>query len=563
MRLGGRLRGKFQHFYMFPLFLAAVLENFIASTWNVDPYHEGALFPTAVGLAEGLSPFREISQQYGFLGPLIVSLPLRIFGNYLIVERLFGFSLILLTALLMYMNMKTLTTKSISGLVALVWLTISPIWSWSFESSALSGGYWPNHLGTLLVLIALYTFPKSNLTAAVAGFLVLISSQARAEFIFVWIFITFSIMIKVKEKRIFWAIGSLVAAFSIYFFLASNQAISDWFQQTFVVWTMDPPGVPEINLNFFVFNLVNFFGVAFIGLTLWFSAGFFTRKIESLWLAVVTQSALIMGFLLVPARLNFDFKIRNYDLIEAIRYFFRNTLFSYINLSMVISAILLIFLYFKHRKESISRADTFNAPFAVLLAAAFGVISLFHNFNPDYSQMIWPIFGLVLATLTPLSSSQKFDSYRKKTLQVFAIGLLLASHVTFLYHATSQVVPYKTQMLSGLYGNSENRVQNLDASFKIISEGVTQGKMLMVCQSGLLSTSEKGFLGSDRWTWNQQPSEMIAGRLHNLEVGSTILACQMNTEDSNRIEILLAGEHIEELNKNANFTLYRVVKSIL
>lgn len=548
---------------MFPLFVAAILENFIASSWNVDPYHEGALFPTAVGLAEGLSPFREISQQYGFLGPLIVSLPLRIFGNYLIIERLFGFLLILLIALLTYMNMKMLTTKSISGLVALVWLSISPIWSWSFESVALSGGYWPNHLGTLLVLIALYIFPKSNLTAVVAGFLVLISSQARAEFIFVWVFITFSIIIKVKEKRIFWAIGSFIAVFSIYFYLASNQAIGDWFQQTFVVWTMDPPGVPEINLNFFIFNLVNFFGVSFLGLTLWLSAGFFTRKIKSQWLAVVTQSVLIMGFMLVPAWLNFDLKIRNYDLIEAIRYFFRNTLFSYINLSMVMSAILLILLYFKNHKGSTSRVDSFSPLFAVLLAAAFGVLSLFHNFNPDYSQMIWPIFGLLLITLIRLSSSQKFDLYSGKTFRVFAIGLLLASHATFLYHATSQVVPYKTQMLSGLYGNSQDQVQNLDASFKIISESVTQGKMLMVCQSGLLSTNEKGFLGSDKWTWNQQPSEMIAGRLLNLQVGSTILACQMNAEDSNRIEILLAGKHIEVLNKNANFTLYRVVKSIL
>jgi hypothetical protein len=87
--------------------------------------------------------------------------------------------------------------------------------------------------------------------------------------------------------------------------------------------------------------------------------------------------------------------------------------------------------------------------------------------------------------------------------------------------------------------------------------------MLMVCQSGLLSTNEIGFLGSDKWTWNQQPSEMISGRLHNLQVGSTILACQLNAEDSIRIENLLARRHIVVLNKNANFTLYQVVKSIL
>jgi hypothetical protein len=86
--------------------------------------------------------------------------------------------------------------------------------------------------------------------------------------------------------------------------------------------------------------------------------------------------------------------------------------------------------------------------------------------------------------------------------------------------------------------------------------------MLMACQSGLLSTSQNGFLGSDKWTWNQQPAEMIAGRLVNLEIGETILACQLNSEDTARIYELLRSNSIKVASKNDNFTLYRVVKSI-
>lgn len=556
------LKGKFPHFYMLPLFTAAILENLIASTWNVDPYHEGALFPTAVGLAEGLSPFREISQQYGFLGPLIVSFPLRVFGNYLIVERLFGFLLILLIALLTYLNLKTYTNKLTSGLIALVWLTISPIWSWPFESTALSGGYWPNHLGIFLVLTALYLFSKSGVAALVAGFLVLLSSQARAEFIFVWLFMSISIFIKEKEKRLFWAIGSFLAAVLIYCYLAANQAINDWFQQTYVVWTMNPPGVPEINVNFFIFNFVNFFGVSVIGLTLCLTAVFFSKNLKSFGLAVIAQSLLITGFLLIPNRLKFDLKIGNYNFVEAVRYSFRNTLFAYINLSMVVGAILLFLLYFKYRKDMIQKIEEAKPAFFILLSATFGILSLFHNFNPDYSQMIWPIFGLLLIMLVRLSSFLDLSVFKGRNFRVFVIGLLLASHGTFLYHATSQKFPYQTEMLSGLYGNSQNQVRNLDASFKVLSDNANPGQMLMVCQSGLLSTNEKGFLGSDKWTWNQQPSEMIAGRLNNLEIGSTILACYLNSGDSERVKILMESKQIEVLNKNDNFTLYRVVKSI-
>jgi hypothetical protein len=562
MKLLSPLQAKFPHFYILPLFVAAILENLIASTWNVDPYHEGALFPTAVGLAEGLSPFREISQQYGFLGPLIVSIPLRVFGNYLIVERLFGLLLILLIALITYLNLKKYTSNLTSGLIALLWLTISPIWSWPFESTALSGGYWPNHLGIFLVLTALYLYSKSGIAALVAGFLVLLSSQARTEFIFVWLFMSISIFIKEKEKRLFWAIGSFFSAVLIYCYLAANQSINDWFQQTFVVWTMNPPGVPEININFFIFNFVNFFGVSVIGLTLCLSAFFFSKNLKSFGLAVLAQTLLIVGFLLIPNRLKFDLKIGNYNFIESVRYSFRNTLFAYINFSMIVGAILLLLLYLKYRKDMTSKIEKANPALFILLSATFGILSLFHNFNPDYTQMIWPIFGLLIVILVPLSRFLDLSVFKEKTFRVFVIGLLLASHGTFVYHATSQKFPYQTQMLSGLYGNSPNQVRNLDASFKVLSDKVTPGKMLMVCQSGLLSTNEKGFLGSDKWTWNQQPSEMITGRLNNLEIGSTILACYLNSEDSERIKILIKSKKIEVLNENNNFTLYRVVKSI-
>jgi hypothetical protein len=560
--LVNRLRAVPQQFYLLPLFVIATLENLIASTWNVDPYHEGALFPTAVGIAEGLSPFREINQQYGFLGPLLVSFPLRFFGNYLIVERLFGFFLLLIITLLIYINLKMLTSKSVSGFIALIWLTISPVWSWPFESKALSGGYWPNQLGILLVLIAFYLIPKAKFATIFAGFLVLLSSQARTQFIFVWIFMTLAITFKEKEKRLFWAIGSCLAALFVFFYLALNQAVDDWFQQTFKVWTMNPPGVPTINLNFFIFNLVNYFCVCFIGLTLWFSAVLFSRNFRTLGLAALAQSVLVIGYLLVPSKLTFDFKVGNYSIVEVIRYSFRNTLFSFVNLTMVSCAILLCAMYFKYRKNSISRIAAHNPTFIILLSASFGLLSLFHNFNPDYSQMIWPVFALLLITLFPCLKLLKLDFFKDKIFKVFVLGILFASHSTFVYHATSQKYPYQTQMLSGLYGNSQDQVRSLDASFEIVSREVTKGTMLMVCQTGLLSTSDKGFLGSDKWTWNQQPEEMISGRLQNLKIGSSILTCHLNSKDSLRIDYLLRSEQIEVLNENDNFILYRVIKSI-
>ena len=214
------------NFLIHPLIFLAGAQQFIASTWNVDPYHEGALFPTAVGIAEGRSVFAEVSQQYGFLGPLFVSLPLEIFGNYLVVQRIFGALLMILIAWLMYLNLRSLVTPLTAKYFVILWLGISPIWSWPFSTSALSGGYWPNHLGVALTLFSCFVILKykTNLVYFIAGLTMFLSSQSRAEFYFVWLFVTIAIIIRPDTKRLSWLAGSLLSIVLIGIYLFVNNS---------------------------------------------------------------------------------------------------------------------------------------------------------------------------------------------------------------------------------------------------------------------------------------------------------------------------------------------------
>ena len=561
MNLSGRLNLNSQNFYLNSFFALAIFENLIAATWNVDPYHEGALFPTAVGLADGLAPFRGVSQQYGFLGPLLVSLLLRVFGNYLIVERLFGFTLILAIAAAFYFNLRTWTSKLNSKLITLLWLSISPIWSWPFGNNALSGGYWPNHLGILMVLLGLFFLQRSKLSASVAGFLVLLSSQARVEFIFVWLFMTAAVYLKEKEKRIYWSAGSFVSIILVYEYLYLNEAVKEWLRQTFLVWTMNPPDVPEINFNFFLFNAINFIGVAMIGYLLLVSAVFFEKKFNNLWISVTVNSCFIVILLTIPHFLHFQLKFRNYDFITTVKYIFSNTLFSYINLTIALSLISFAYLIAKQRRLFFEKFSPKNSNLLILFSASIGLLSLFHNFNPDYSQMIWPVFGLLLvAILTNFHIFSAFSAY-KVVIPTLVLNLILVSSFTFFSHLSHQVHSYKTQMLKGLYGNSTAQVKSLDNSFDLISKSSGKRQLRMVCQTGLFSVNRSGFLGSDKWTWNQQPPEMISHRLDHLKVGNTVLACHLDSEDASRIDVLLRQKKLEVVDKNPSFTLYRVTKA--
>ena len=538
-----------------------IIENLVASLWNVDPYHEGAIFATAVGMADGLSVFREINQQYGFLGPLLVSCLLRIFGNYLIVERLFGFTLIMAIAFLFYLNLRRIASKITSQLLAITWLAVSPIWSWPFGYSALSGGYWPNHLGVALVLIGLLLLQKSKWFIFLAGFLVFISSQARIEFFFVWFFMTLAILLSKKVGKVYWLSGNLMAIIFIYLYLQNNLSTQDWFNQTLRVWTLDAPDVPKVNLNFFIFNAINFVGVSVIGLILFLAAVYFSTVFKKFWLAVMAESTLIILLLFIPSVMKFNFFIGNYDVFAAGRYFFANTLFSYVNISMLVMFVSIVFFILKRWGRVYQDVVRSDPLLLILMATSFGLLALFHNFNPDYTQMVWPVFALLLIKLQKVQPNFLFKFNRSKSLLVLALSLIFSSSTAFISHALDQIHPYRTEMLMGLYGQSDKQVQELDRSYKLIEDNVSKGKMLMVCYTGLLSVSDQGYLGSDKWSWNLQPPVMISNRLDRLEINSTILACKLNNQDSSDLSELESLSVLSVIDKNNYFTLYRVVKS--
>ena len=88
------------------------------------------------------------------------------------------------------------------------------------------------------------------------------------------------------------------------------------------------------------------------------------------------------------------------------------------------------------------------------------------------------------------------------------------------------------------------------------------GQMLMNCQTGLLTVNERGFLGSDKWTWNQQPSEMLLNRLDRLKLGQTMLSCNMNQLDTSRVASLVKEGKLAIIARGSNFLIYKVTESL-
>jgi hypothetical protein len=279
-------------------------------------------------------------------------------------------------------------------------------------------------------------------------------------------------------------------------------------------------------------------------------------------LAIALQVAVITFLFTIPSWWNLQLMIGNYDLFSVIPYSSTNTLFSYINISIVLILAVVYKMVAKRPRELMRVVQLADSRRVVIGFTSVGLLSLSHNFNPDYTQMVWPIFALFGVAL-PIRNVLRLKSFLNARFGIiFTMSLSLVSTSAFTSHLIDQTYAYETPFLKGLYGKSAQSVRELDQAFLSISSSVAKNRMLMVCKTGMLSVNLQGFLASDKWTWNLQPSEMITGRLDNLEIGEAIVACHLNASDSIRIKELEDSGFIKDVASNSYFTLYKVIKSV-
>lgn len=537
MRLVPKNLTRNKEFIPYGVLLSAVLiANLLASLWNVDPYHEGAIFPTASGLAQGLNVFDEVSQQYGFLLPLVISPFLKVFGAYLFVSRLVSFVLLILLAFLTYKVSCIYMNRKVAFYASLLWLSVSPIWSYTLFGRSLSGGVWPNHLAMILVLISILLIHTSRAQNSIvvipfAAFLTFFSSQARMEFILVWFFITLYLLIRDRKIFFYWAIGSTLAVLATFIYLHSNSAVDDWFNQTIKVWTLDAPDVPTIDLGFFLSNGLNFVALAAILPVTLLLYHFLQVKVSS------PIRILVLVFFLtfltsVSQFLPDSISILGRNVVTILDFTAQRTLFSYVNVVILGSLIIGFVAVLRRTPKRTHPSSGGDLLSGILWCAAIGILGVFHNTNADYTSItVAPFLILTLGYFFP--AARKPNPLLISTLKEYVVAVVTVSLVIFCLHFPKQVHEYNTPVLKNLYAQNYDEARNLDARFQQIAKHTGNSRFLMDCQIGMLSVNERGFQGLDKWTWNQQPAVMIANRLQNLETGDYAVTCHLNEEDSN------------------------------
>ena len=145
---------KFDQVYF--LFLMVVIATIptLGISRNVDPLHDAFFFAQAHAINEGLAINKDIFTAYGPLIPLLLSLTLKIFGDYIIVTRVLGYFTSLISTIIFYKILKRKLDRNLSLTLAALPIVLtsgnmeinSPRWIYT-------GGIWPTSLALLLSIL--------------------------------------------------------------------------------------------------------------------------------------------------------------------------------------------------------------------------------------------------------------------------------------------------------------------------------------------------------------------------------------------------------------------------
>jgi hypothetical protein len=523
---------------------------------GVDTYHEGALFPSAVGVAQGLDIFSEVNNQYGFIYALIQAPMLLIFGNYLIVARIVATLIYLSSIFFTYKIVRNIWGRQVSFLVAIVCLVLNP--SWSYLSASTLGGLdpWINQYGVSLVIASVYftlkEFQRSEKRMWIfflAGGLSLISTFVRLEFSLVWFLQTLFLIHGVLRHHLarkilsFWMIGSIFTGITSAIYLIAIGSLPDFFNQLLLVWFNSPPNSASLGLK----NLLTF-GLSCFLFLFFFSVINLLSQIRYSWIWIISFSCLVIYVLrvLLPSLTEILLfgKIVGPYVETSVDGFL-------LNFASVVVVILVLASIIGFRLKT----KSYNFSKIFLQVTSLGLLFQLHNINSAYIFMLNPIL------LTWFMYWIKDHEYKYPKLILglrnTAIALVASSLLIAFPLVLKSSFSFNSYVLKGMSDYSMENRNKVDARFEMLDEYVGVGQLYFDCPFGLFSVSKDGLYTADKWTWNEIPREWLRKSIERAQPEEFLLRCGDGLEGAINYDQLIQNGKIGAITVVHDFTLYR------
>ncbi|MFA6569626.1 MAG: glycosyltransferase family 39 protein [Bacteroidota bacterium] len=241
---------KIKHLYLllpFIIFIATFLVSGLFSFISVDPHHDGIMLKPALDVVSGKVLFRDTFTQYGALTTYIQAGALKIFGNYLIVIKLFTALFYALSSVVLWFIWVRIMPRYLATLSCFMLILLGTYLIWIVIP-------WSSVYSLFFQTLSLYIFIKSIeskqgkqkylFLSGVAVALTFWCRQPVGIFLFLAYLGYFALKtIKNKFQSIssilknlaYFISGTVIIHFSFIIWLISNRALNDWFLQSVIL----------------------------------------------------------------------------------------------------------------------------------------------------------------------------------------------------------------------------------------------------------------------------------------------------------------------------------------
>jgi hypothetical protein len=551
--------------------VAGLAMNFYSSLINVDVYHEGDKFPSIVSMSQGGMVFRDVNQMYGFL-TTILSIPLtKILGAHLVAMRLTGFIVLLVLTLLFARVLGFYISRNSAIFVAGSWLIVSPSWA-NLNDPRFSNGFaWPTHYGMLFLFASILLWPRNfsfsqriNLRFFLSSLFMAISWSARLEFIATWVLTSMFVFFLWKRREIkfqtisSWLLGGLTYFLTSVFWLFSQGALQDWYQQTVLVWFSNPPAQPKFTSIWLIMNAFSFLAIAGLGITC-FLVIYFAKR--SQFAASVLSIILILLSALVGERFEL-WQIGGYHAGAWIFEISNRVVLSPVNILFATGLVSSSFIIFNYITGKMT--DKFQIDIVFLAVINVSLLSMLHITNADYIHMFVMPFVVVsvwFAKTLVFNSSVSWKQIQAPLVTTVLVFALIATG-GFISGAVKPLSAYKSETLRGLFDQNPVIRDAIDTKMNTVANFSKDG-IWSFCISGLPTIARGEYLGKDKWVWNLEPEPWMIERWTKIKKNDFMYVCALSPGESSLLAQNLKSQRIVKVTEGDGFSIYQARENLV
>lgn len=490
---------------------------------DVDPYHDGFIYPMALLVSQGGVPNKDFFSIYGPIAPFVQGVWLDVFGPSLLNLRIHGAILIVVISILLFFLSRRFLGDVGAGLIATIWLVGNPL----IVQPSLP---WVDLYTTLILLLGIIYIGKVSsrdafrpLNYFVLGIVLALGVFAKINFSIplVCVFLLVTIYFGFKNSLAF-AQGILLTLIIFTVLMYFIGSLKGYIEQGIIFpFSMHDEGKSLRG----IFNIkILIFGSGALLIFYLFSRLSFSHQPKRRHIlgtsVILTLSAFLIAFYF--REVSAPFVAFAGDISKDLSNFLKNSPY-WLLFGSIFFAVISVARVFVRRKSK--KLDSQSVLTAIIGSSS--ILQLYPNPEPGHIWFVFPVAIVAALVWVPSLLNEKSLGYLSKFALIPTCAALITINVSYISIDREQhtAKPF-VRMLS-----QKGKTSVIDSTMSQLEKIITKETVQYNCPLGIYSVTGNNYRGSDYQYIDHIPKYNIPKTKSDL-----IFACDLNQNEFESLE---------------------------